>query len=125
MNLHALASGAIGSINPFVIASIKVSTGYGKVGYVQNPTYAAPINVSVQVQPLTGPDLKQLDGLNLNGTKRKLYLNGSLNGTVRVAGKGGDVITLTDGPNAGVWLVVFVFEQWTDWCSVCCTLQES
>jgi hypothetical protein len=80
--------------------------------------------VSIQVQPLAGKDLRQIEGLNLNGTLRKLYLNGSLNGTVRVSAKGGDLVTLTDGPNAGVWLVAYIFEQWPDWVAACCVLQN-
>lgn len=124
MNLHAMAAGQIGAINPFVPASIQVSTGYttdaaGK----RTPTYAV-VTGTAQVQALTFMDLKQVDGLNLNGTRRAIYFYGAFNGVVRPAQKGGDVVTLTDGPNAGAWLIAQVLEQWPDWCKVAVTLQN-
>lgn len=125
MNLHGIVSGNIGAVNPFVPATFQASTGSTTADDgMRVPTYADPVTVDVQVQALTGKDLMQIDGLNLNGTKRAIYLYGQADGTVRVNQKGGDLITLTDGPNAGVWLVVLVLEQWPDWCKTACALQN-
>lgn len=126
MNLHGLASGAIGTVNPFILGTIKVSTGSttaadGK----RTPTYSTQTNVSMQVQALTFRDLQQLDGLNLNGTRRAIYLNGKYDGVVRPQLKGGDLFVIASGPNAGTWLVALVLEQWPDWCKVAVTLQNN
>lgn len=124
MNLHGIVSGAIGAVNPFVLGTVQVSIGY-TVGsdYVQVPAYQTFAGVSMQVQALTYRDLVQTSGLNLNGTRRAIYMNGRADGVVRSLMKGGDLVTLTDGPNAGVWLVDQVIEQWSDWVKVAVTLQ--
>ena len=78
-----------------------------------------------QVQPMTWRDLQQTDGLNLSGTRRKIYLFGSVDSVNRVTSGGGDLITIaTGGPNDGVWLVAQVLEQFPDWVSAACTLQN-
>lgn len=126
MNLHKIVSTAIGSVNPFIMGTIQVSTGYTTLpNRSRAPSYAAPFEASMQVQALTYSDLKQIDGLNLNGTRRAIYLNGKYDGVVRSELKGGDLITLTTGANAGTWLVAQVLEQWPDWCKVVCTLQQN
>ncbi|MDB5280873.1 MAG: hypothetical protein JWR61_5828 [Ferruginibacter sp.] len=126
MNLHRIVSGAIGAVNPFVAGTIKVSNGTyttapdGK----RTPAYNTFPNVQMQVQALTFKDLQQVDGLNLNGTRRAIYMNGRADGVVRSLMKGGDLITLTDGPNAGTWLVAMTLEQFSEWCKVAVTLQN-
>jgi len=125
MNLHSIVSGAVGAINPLVIATIQQSTGYTEADDgTQVPTYAAPVNVQAQSQPLTFSDLRQLDGLNIQGIKRAIYLTGNWQGLVRTAKKGGDLITLPNGTN---WLVVLELENWSDtsgWSKVAVTLQN-
>lgn len=80
--------------------------------------------LQAQIQPLTFRDIQQIDGLNLQGTRRSFYLNGAFDGLSRPFAKGGDIILVAFGPNAGVWLVAFNSEQWPDWCKVICTLQN-
>ena len=77
-----------------------------------------------QVQALTYKDLQQVDGVNLNGVARAIYFYGEFNGVVRPRQKGGDLIQLTDGPNAGTWLITHVLETWPDWCKVAVVLQN-
>ena len=125
MDLRSIAGSVITAVNPYILATVMSSTGYtiapdGK----QTPAYNTVTDVPVQVQSLSFRDLMQVEGLNLNGTLRSIYLNGVANATVRVSSKGGDLITLTDGPNAGVWLVNLVAEQWPDWVHVIATLQN-
>lgn len=76
-----------------------------------------------QVQPITWRDLQQLEGLNLQGTRAKIYVYGQVEGLVRVTNRGGDLITFPDG---SVWLVAQVLEGWhtAGWCSVAATLQN-
>lgn len=114
MNLHGLVSGMVGTVNPQVPIQIRVSIG-NKIGtnFVPTPQYASPITVLGQVQELSIKDLRQVEGLNLNGTLRNLYINGNINAGQRVTLKGGDIIILPDGT---VWLVTAVPESWPDWC---------
>lgn len=121
MNLHAIVSGAIGVINPFVDAELQISTGYTtNADGTRVPAYAEPCCVRCQVQPMQAADLTQLEGLNIQGIKRKFYVTGHWHGLVRGARKGGDLITM---PNGDTYLVVLVLEQWPDWCCVATTLQ--
>lgn len=125
MNLHRICSGAIASVNPFITGTVRYSSGSttGADG-VRAPTYVDIASVSMQVQALTSKDLHQLDGLNLNGTQRAIYLYGEIDGVVRSASKGGDLIVITSGINAGVWLVNLVLEQWPDWSKCAVVLQN-
>jgi len=125
MNLHGLAVGVIAAVNPIISLSIQVSTGNtidpsGK----RVPTYDSPVTVPGQVQPLSYQDIQHLDGLNIQGTRRAIYINGRVDGLVRSENKGGDLITVATGVNAGVWLVALISEQWPDWCKALCTLQD-
>lgn len=123
MNLHGLASGLIGAVNPAIPLTIQVSAGYATdAGGKRTPIYAVPsINIPGQVQSLTFSDLKQVEGLNLQGIKRAIYLYGRVDGLVREFNKGGDLITAPDG---NIWLVALVLEYWPDWCKVAVTLQN-
>lgn len=80
--------------------------------------------MQAQVQPMTWRDLQQTEGLNLSGTRRKIYLYGSVDSVNRVTRGGGDLIEIASGVNAGVWLVAQVLEQFPDWVSAACTLQN-
>lgn len=110
MNLHAIAVGYVAAINPIVIATLQASTGYTTSDDGSRvPSYADPVPCQVQMQALAYNDLVQVSGLNINGEKRALYLNGTWQGVSRPDGKGGDLITLADG---SVWLVAQVLENW-------------
>lgn len=126
MNLHALVSGYIGAVNPFITAVVQSSTGYttGPTGS-RTPTYAIS-QVQIQRQELTYNDLVKLDGLNIQGERRKIYVNGFYAGVIRADQKGGDIFTFPEFPGgpSRSWLVAFVFEAWPDWCSLALTLQN-
>lgn len=96
------------------------STGYAiGAGRIQTPTYAAPVSGPAQIQALDSVDLKQLDGLNIQGTIRAIYLRGVLAGVIRPDGTGGDIVQI-DGRD---WLVVKVLESWPTWTKAAITLQ--
>jgi hypothetical protein len=80
--------------------------------------------VQAQIQPITWKDLQQLEGLNLQGTRVKMYLRGEVDAIVRSQNKGGDLITVASGVNVGTWLVAQTMEQFPDWCCVACTLEN-
>lgn len=125
MNLHSLASNFISVVNPPVPCQIQVNTGaITNPDGTQTPGYASQITVQAQVQPLSQNDLRQVESLNLQGTLRSIYINGNVDGVVRVTAKGGDLITVLAGPNAGLYLVNKVEEAWPDWCHCIATLQD-
>lgn len=122
MNLHALVAGAITTVNPFLTASVRQSNGFTKsADFKQVPAYVQTDGVSVQVQPITGKDLKMMDAVNIQAIDYALYLNGSLLGVSRPLQVGGDLVKL----NGKVYKVTIVFETWpTGWCKVGVTLQN-
>lgn len=103
--------------------------GPGDYALTQPQTFASgPITTSLtlfgQVQPLSTSDLKQIEGLNLGGIKKSMYVNGDLNSVVRIALKGGDLVTLPDGTT---WLVATQVEGWNmtaGWTKVVMVLQN-
>ena len=122
MDLRGLANGVTSTINPNETVTVLRSTGYTiGAGAKQIPSYAAPISGSAQVQALDAIDLKQLDGLNIQGTIRAIYLRGSLAGVVRPNQTGGDIIKR--GSPSQDWLVVKVLESWPDWSKAAIVLQ--
>lgn len=120
MNLHAIVSGAIGTVNPHVKALVRYSTGYTIApGGKQIPTYNDVPNQDVQMQALSGKDLAFLQNLNVQGVQRALYMYGDTQGVVRPRAKGGDLVVI----GSDVWKVVTVLETWPDWSKVGVTLQ--
>ena len=67
------------------------------------------LTLLAQAQAMSTRDLRQVEMLNLTGTMKSFYVNGALDGGVRVQLKGGDLLTLPDG---SVWLVTVVPEPW-------------
>ncbi len=120
MNLHAIVRSAITSVNPDIPVQVKISTGYTTTPAGKSvPSYAA-YSMMGQVQALTSTDLRKLEGLNIQGSMRTIYLSGSLDGVSRVKQKGGDLVTLPDGTT---YLTTMVLEQWPDWVKVSVTQQ--
>ena len=126
MNLHGIVSGYLSAVNPPITVTIQPSTGYAtNADGSRVPTYGASQSVQAQRQALQYTDIVQMDGLNIQGTRCKLYLNGNWNGLVRADQKGGDLITLPDG---SIWLVAVIAENWSEqdgWTCVLCTLQDN
>lgn len=125
MNLHRVASGVIAAVNPPVAVSVQINTGeITNDDFTRAPSYADPVTALAQVQPLTNRDLRQIDGLNLQGTLKAIYLSGQIDGIVRSTNQGGDKIVFPDG---STWLVTLVSEGWdttAGWCKVIATLQN-
>jgi hypothetical protein len=121
MNLHGIASGAVGTVNPFIPVTIKQSTGYAtNPDGSQVPVYTT-VNTTGQQQALTGGDIMRLNNLNVQGVVSKMYLNGNYEGVFRVLGKGGDLLTF----GGRTYLVAAVLERWPDWCCIALTMQAA
>lgn len=124
MNLHGIVSGAIGMVNPQIIGAVFSSDGYTTNADGERvPSYTEFDNVPLQVQSLMYNDLRTMDGLNIQGNRIGIYLNGNWNGIVRAKGKGGDMVIIPSGPSEGAWLVGVVLESWPDWTKLGCTQQ--
>lgn len=127
MNLNALVSGIIAVVNPQLICQYQSSTGYTVADNgtgAQIPSYASPVEVRAQVQPLSSTDIRMMDGLNLQGNFRAMYIDANWQGISRPNVKGGDLVTLPDGT---LWLVSTVLEAWSasaGWTKVAVTQQN-
>ena len=120
MDLRGLANGVSSTVNPNKTVTVRRSTGYTiGAGRKQVPGYADPVTGPGQIQALDANDIKQIDGLNIQGTVRAIYLRGVLAGVVRPDGTGGDLVEV-DGQT---WLVVKVLEGWPTWTKAAIVLQ--
>lgn len=120
MDLRGIANSAASTVNANIPVTVLRSTGYTiGPGRKQVPSYAAPVAGFGQMQALDSKDLQQLDGLNIQGKIKAVYLYGELAGVIRPDGTGGDIVQI-DGKD---WLVVKVLEGWSTWTKVACTLQ--
>lgn len=123
INLHGVASRAVGRINPNTYGIIQPSAGSyttddaGK----RTPTYGPPQRVPMQVQSLETRDLQYLDGLAIQGSTHKIYMTGRLLGIIRATNSGGDLVVLDDGQT---YKVTAVLEQWPLWVCAAVTLQR-
>lgn len=92
---------------------------------VASEAMTTSLNLTAQIQPVSWRDLQMVDSLTLQGTRYKMYLYGEIDGIVRAEKKGGDLIVVPAGSrHPGTYLVALVTEQFPDWCSALCTLQN-
>lgn len=124
MNLHSIASSIISAVNPMTIGEFLRSTGFSDGGGGKRvPSFAAPVQCSIQVQALSYQDTMQTSGINMSGERRAMYLNGNFDSVSRPTNQGGDIINLEDGSK---WLIVMVLEDWNlknGWVKVAATRQ--
>jgi hypothetical protein len=128
VNLRNLVAGAVSGINPPILATVKSSNGYTtSPDGTQVPAYVITNDVPIQVQALSGSEIRHTDNLNMQGVLRAVYLNGSANGLVRKYGEGGDLLIFSDPaiPNGTgqTWLATTVLESWSTWTKIAVTLQ--
>ena len=116
MDLRTIANQVSNCVNGNLIVTVLRSTGFTTgVGYKQVPAYAAGVTGPAQIQALDSSDLRQIEGLNLQGAIRAIYLRGALAGVVRANSQGGDLVTIASPAPAalvGTWLVTKVLESW-------------
>jgi len=126
MNLHGIVRGAITSVNPDVLATLRRPTGEYTTAPdgLRTPEYDERTDVPIQVQALSGKDVQHMDALNIQGVLRSVHLDGDWQGVFRPDGLGGDLFTFGyAGAPARTWLVVQVMETWPDWSRVVVQLQ--
>jgi len=126
MSLRSIANSVTTAINPNITGTWKRSTGYTiDADYKQVPSYEAYSNLPIQVQELTQADIQLMDGLNIQGVMKVVYINELPLGVVRTLGQGGDVLQFPLFGETIIqdWLVVKVKEQYPNWASVIVCLQ--
>lgn len=129
MNLHGAVRGQIPAVTPDIAATWRVSAGYTTAADGTRTPVFTNTAVQLQVQALTGKDIRQLDQLNIQGVSRSAYMFGNPQGVVRVDVKGGDLLLFPAvmGGAVQTWLVAAVLETWTPdaagWGKVALSLQ--
>lgn len=122
MDLRGIANSVSSVVNPNTKVTLRPSTGFRMgPGAKQIPTYGTSVTGPAQIQALDYSDLKQIDGLNIQGEIRAIYLRGALAGVIRPDQKGGDLICF--GFPIQTWLVVKVLESWPSWTKACIVRQ--
>jgi len=89
MNLRGIANGATRAINPNIAATVQVSDGSTTNPDGSRVPKFAEIPFTAQVQALQYNDMVHLDGLNIQGIRRAIYLNGSIDGINRITKRRG------------------------------------
>lgn len=126
INVRAAANNAIQVVNPNILGTFYRSTGFAvDAAKKQVPSYAAGINLSIQVQAVGARELQHLENLNIEGLLRSVHMYGNTQGVVRVSQQGGDLLYFKDVPTGTLrtWKVIKVVETWPDWCHVIVNMQ--
>jgi hypothetical protein len=130
MNIRGIANMAIQTVNPNIPVVVKSPNGFtiDPVTRRQVPGYITT-DAMGQLQALDGDDLKQMAGLNIQGSIRAMYLYGSIAGVIRPDSSPQSHVIFTSN-EGGItksreWGVFKVLETWPDWCKVAIVYQEA
>lgn len=122
MNLHAIVSGAIGSVNHHEMVTIYRCTGVTNNAGVVSVTYT-PSDIMAQVQAPNAGDLRLFDNLADAKHVKKFYINASAHTINRHEETAGDIIERADG---SFWLIDMIRDDFSPegWLCVLATLQH-
>lgn len=122
MNLHAIVSGAIGSVNHHEMVTIYRCNGTTNTAGVVSVTYT-PSDILAQVQAPNAGDLKLFDNLADARHVKKFYINASAHTINRHEETAGDIIERADG---SFWLIDMIRDDFSPegWLCVIATLQH-
>lgn len=126
MNLRKIANAYTRNINPNIPAIWRKSIGYTvKEDGTQEPVYEDS-TVEINPQAVSGDTLAFIEGLNIQGVMRSVYMYGNVQGVVRSDERGGDLLLFPQTPDKPIqtWKVVTVVETWPDWAHVIVVLQN-
>ena len=118
MQIRNIANSITRAVNPNITAISRRYKGQTiGAGRKQVPEYYDDVTVTIQLQPMNAGEIRHVDGLNIQGLVKAIYINGSYYGVNRTMQKGGDLFII-DGKT---WLVIEPSELWTDWtrCLAC------
>lgn len=120
MNLRNISNSLTRNINPNISVIGRRYKGQTmSAGRVPVPEYFPDEVVTAQLQPLSDGDLRHVDGLNVQGVVKALFINGDYYGANRTLQKGGDIFVINDQE----WLVIDPIELWPNWGKVIICLQ--
>lgn len=118
----------VGAVNANVQVTLKQNTGFTtNSDFSRAPTYSTSTMLA-QIQGLQSDDIRLLNGLGIQGERRKVYLWGTTSAIVRSLQKGNDLVLFSDNSE---WKCVVVVEDFghgltgqTGWCSIIVVLQN-
>ena len=124
-NVRALVNPFTQVTNPNIAIAWEQSNGYTTDGAGKRTPQFTTVYVQAQIQALSAQDLRHVDGLNISGVMRSVYIYGNVAGIVRTDQQGGDILQFAEIPGGTVknWLVSTVVETWPTWAHVIVTLQ--
>lgn len=109
LNMHAMTRSVITGINPDVEVTILRSAGWEvNAQYEQVPTWAPPVKVKAQIQPVPDKVLQFLLMQRQNSIWRDVYLDGDWTALRRATEQGGDLLYWDDYE----WQVDQILEGW-------------
>ena len=114
MNLHSIASAAIGAVNPFIHAVLRKNIGFTVALDGSRQPLFNDYTAQIQVQAQTEDQLAFSMNQGYQGVLRSVYLNGNWTGIIKPDQKGNDEIYF----NGYKWMIYHVIEIWPDWCHV-------
>ena len=122
MNLHAMVSGAIGSVNAHEAVTLYRCTGTTNTAGVVSVSYEKS-DIRAQVQAPSAADLKLYDNLADARHVKKFYINAPASTINRFEGTAGDIIERADG---SFWLIDVIRDDFSPegWLCVLGTLQH-
>lgn len=126
MNLRGLANSAIQTVNPNIQGVwVRATGGYTTDAAGHRTAATTSSAITLQVQAMDAGDLKQVDGLNIQGVMRAVTMFGNVQGAVRADSKGGDILQFPQDKGGAIrnWRVVHVLETWPTWSRVVVVMQ--
>lgn len=125
MNVRGIANQYTQVINKNQKINWIQSNGYVTDNAGKRTPKTLTLTVDAQVQSLGATALQHVDGLNMTGIMRSVYMYGNAAGAVRADQIGGDILVFPEVPfgTNKKWLITHVLETWPTWCNVIVTLQ--
>ena len=122
MNLHAIVSGAIGSVNKHELVTIYRCNGVTNTAGVVKVSYS-PQDIIAQVQAPSAADLRLFDNLADARHVKKFYINAPASTINRQEETAGDIFERADGT---YWLIDMIRDDFSPEGWLCCiaTLQH-
>jgi hypothetical protein len=120
MNLRRIANNRTMRVNRNVSAVWRRSDGYETQDDGTRTPKFIETPISINPQPVA-TKLLRIEGLNIEGVKRSVYINTSqIMGVVRPDVRGGDYLVFPPCPGDinKNWKVIEVIETWPDWSHV-------
>ena len=130
MNLRSSITKMVNAVNPDVLVTVFVSTGYTiGAGKKQIPTYDNGTTGYAQVQAMNSDDIQLMfnghtpevvpSQFQIQGVFRVIFLKNQLHGIIRKFGDGGDIVQI----GTDKYVVLRIIEQWPDWTKAALVLQ--